>query len=150
MLLVLMEGVNYHFATIILLILLINPLLVGNYIHNESHNPPISPKIKWEWLVFRHGLCLKPFDFLYISLIRWTQQNVIYKKSRYLTKDWFQITCLAVSHSNHYTRIFLEVLVRGCNWSLFKHGWFCQIYLVHLIRRKCLHLEQTCLHLTHK
>ena len=43
-----------------------------------------------------------------------------------------QITCLAVSHSNHYTRMF-SVLLWGCDWILFTHWWFCPIRLIHLI-----------------
>ena len=45
-------------------------------------------------------------------LIRWTQ-----KKIRDLTQGWTHIACLAVSHSNHYTRMF-SVLVWECNWIL--------------------------------
>ena len=58
-----------------------------------------------------------------------------------LTRGWMQITCLAVSHSNYYTRMF-SVLVGGCNWILFMHGWFCPICLIHLIGRKSLHFEK--------
>ena len=36
---------------------------------------------------------------------------------RDLTKDWTQVTCLVVSHSNHYTRMF-SVLVWDCKWIL--------------------------------
>ena len=55
-----------------------------------------------------------------------------------LTKDWAQITYLAVSHSDHYIRMF-SVLVWGCIWILFMHRWFC---LIHLIRWKSLHFER--------
>ena len=40
-------------------------------------------------------------------LIRWIQQNKVYQKFWDLTKDWTQIPCLVVSHSNHYIRMFL-------------------------------------------
>ena len=33
------------------------------------------------------------------------------------------------------------VLMWGCNWMLFHHGWFCSIGLNHLIGRKSLHFE---------
>ena len=54
-------------------------------------------------------------------LIRWIQQIKFTKQFRDLTKDWIQIGCLAVSHSNHYTRTFSE-LAWGCHWILFMHG----------------------------
>ena len=82
------------------------------------------------------------FKFLHNArLIRWIQQNKIYKKLIHLTRDWTQITCLAVSHSNHYTRMF-SMLVWGCNWILFMHRWFCLIRLIHLIGWKSLHFEK--------
>ena len=59
-----------------------------------------------------------------------------------LTRNWTQVTCLAVSHYNHYTRMF-SVLVWSCNWILFMHGWWCPIHLIHLIGRKSLHFEKT-------
>ena len=52
------------------------------------------------------------------------------------------LTCLAVSHTNHYTRMS-SVLVWGYNWILFMHGWFCPICLIHLIGQKSLHFEKT-------
>ena len=52
--------------------------------------------------------------------------NWTYKKFGDMTRDYTQITCLAVKHFNHYTRIF-SVLVWGCNWMLFMNGWFCPI-----------------------
>ena len=62
-----------------------------------------------------------------------------------MTRDWTKMTCLAVSHSNHYTKMF-SVLVWGSNWILFMHGWFCPIRLIHVIGRKSLHFEKrTCL-----
>ena len=75
--------------------------------------------------------------FSIILVIRWIQQNKIYKKIRDLTKDWTQIPCLAVIHSNHYTSMF-SVLVWDYKWILSMHGWFCQI---HLIRWKSLHFR---------
>ena len=76
------------------------------------------------------------FEFFHNScLIRRIQQNKIYKN---LTRNWTQITCLAVRHLNHYTRMF-SVLVWGCDWILFMHEWFCQIRLIHLIGQKSLH-----------
>ena len=74
-------------------------------------------------------------------LNRWIQQNKICKQFTDLTRDWTQIACLAVSHSNHYTRM-LFVLVWGCNWILFMHGWFCPICLIHLIGWKSLNFEK--------
>ena len=60
------------------------------------------------------------------------------QKITYLTRDWTQISCLAVKHLNHYTRMF-SVLVGGCNWIQFMHGWFCPICLIHLIGWNVLH-----------
>ena len=74
-------------------------------------------------------------------LIRWIQQNKIYKKFRDLTRNWTWIACLTVRHLNHYTTMF-SVLVWGCNWILFMHGWFCPIRLIHLIGQKSLHFEK--------
>ena len=59
------------------------------------------------------------------------------KKIRDLTMNWTQVTCLAVSHSNHYTRMF-SVLVWGCNWILFMHGSFCQTLTITLECFLCL------------
>ena len=59
----------------------------------------------------------------------------------YLTENWTQITCLAGSHTNHYTRMF-SVPVWGSNWVLFMHGWFWSIRLIHLIRQKSRHLKK--------
>ena len=57
------------------------------------------------------------FEFFHNSrLIKWIQQNKNYKKIQRLTRDWVQIACLAIRHSNHYTRMF-SVLVWGCNLS---------------------------------
>ena len=75
-------------------------------------------------------------------LIRRIQQNKIYKKFRDWTRNWTWITCLTVRHLNHYTRMF-SVLVWGCNWILFMHGWFCPIHLIHLIGWKSLQFEKT-------
>ena len=65
----------------------------------------------------------------------------ITKKFGNLTRDWTQITCLSVRHLNHYTRMF-SVLVWGCNWNLFMHGWFCPIRLIYLIGPKSFHFEK--------
>ena len=35
-----------------------------------------------------------------------------------------------------------SVLVWGCNWILFIHGWFCPIRLIHLFGRKFPHFEK--------
>ena len=35
--------------------------------------------------------------------------------------DWAQVTCITVSHSNHYTKVF-SLLVWHCKWSLI-HTW---------------------------
>ena len=43
-------------------------------------------------------------------LIRRIQQKYFYKKIADVTWDWTEITCLAVGHLNHYTRMF-SVLV---------------------------------------
>ena len=63
------------------------------------------------------------------------------QKIIHLTRDWTQITCIAVNHSNNYTRMFF-VLVWGCNWILFVHGRFCPFCIIHLIGRKSLHFEK--------
>ena len=60
-------------------------------------------------------------------------------KIQMLDQGLTQIFCLAVSHSDYYSRMF-SVLVSGCNKVLFMHGWFCPI---HLIGRKSLHFEKT-------
>ena len=57
------------------------------------------------------------------------------KKSIDLTRDWTKLTFLAISQSNHYTRMF-SVLVWGLNWIWFIHVWFCPIRLIQLIGRK--------------
>ena len=49
-------------------------------------------------------------------LIRQILQSNIYKKFRD-ARDWTQMACLVVSHSDHYTRMF-SVLVWECNWIL--------------------------------
>ena len=56
-------------------------------------------------------------------------------------RDWTKITYLAVSHFNHYTRMF-SVLVWSCNWILLMHRWSCPIHLIHLIEQKSLHFEK--------
>ena len=63
------------------------------------------------------------------------------QKLRYLIKDWIKITCLAVSHSNHYIRVF-SVLVWDCNVILFMHVWVCPICPIYLIIWKSLHSEK--------
>ena len=86
-------------------------------------------------------LSLHVFKFFHSSrLIRWIQQNKIYKKFRDLSRNRTQINCLAVRRLSHYTRMF-SVLLSGCNWMLFMHGWFCPIRLIHLIGWKSLHFE---------
>ena len=75
-------------------------------------------------------------DFFHNShLIKWIQQNKICKRITDLTRDWTKYACLVVKRFNHCTRMF-SVLVWGCNWILFIHGWFCPIGLIHLIGRK--------------
>ena len=79
------------------------------------------------------------FEFFHNSrLIGWIEQKRIYKKFGDMTRDWTQITCLAVRHFNHYIRMF-SVLVWGCNWILFMHRWFC---LIRLIGQKSHHFEK--------
>ena len=51
------------------------------------------------------------------------------KDKIFMARDWTQIICLAVSHSNHYTRMF-SVLVWGCNWIFFVLGWLWLIRLI--------------------
>ena len=50
-------------------------------------------------------------------------------------QGWTQNICLTVSHSSNYTTV-CSVLVWGCNWVLFMHGWFNSIRLIHLIVSK--------------
>ena len=50
-----------------------------------------------------------------------------------VTNDTLNIPSPA--HSNQYTKMF-SMLLWGCNWILFMHGWFCSICLTHLIGRK--------------
>ena len=83
------------------------------------------------------GACGKTIEFFHKFRI---QQNKIYKKFIAFTRDWTQIACLAVSLSNHYTRMF-SVFVWGCNRIIFMHGWFCPICLIHLNLRKSLNFE---------
>ena len=83
------------------------------------------------------GNILKKYIRVFSRLIKWIQQNKMNKKIIALTRDWTQITCLAVSHSNRYARMF-SVLVWGCSWIIFMHDWFCP---VHLIGRKLTHFE---------
>ena len=54
--------------------------------------------------------------------------------------NWTQITCLAVSHFNHHTKLFY-VPVWGWNLIISMLGWFCSICLIHLIEQKSLHFE---------
>ena len=61
-------------------------------------------------------------------------------KIQRLAKDWLQISCLAVSHSNHYTRMFC-MPVWCCNRILFIHGWFCPNHLIHLTGQNSFHLN---------
>ena len=68
--------------------------------------------------MFRSGLNIRVFHNSH--LIRWIWQNIIYTKLKDLTRHQTRIACLTVSHSNHYTGIFLW----DCNWILFMHGWF--------------------------
>ena len=70
----------------------------------------------------------------------------MYTKFRDLTRDWTQVACLAVSHSNHYTRMF-PVLVWGYNWIQFIFGWFCPICLILLIFslwKKLIEIDTVC------
>ena len=71
--------------------------------------------------------------------MNWTKH--IYQKCKALTGNWTQIACLAVRHFNYFTRMF-SVLVGGCLWILFTLRWFCPIYLIHLIGRKCLNFKK--------
>ena len=67
-------------------------------------------------LTYNHYCKSKTLKFFHNScLSRWCQQNL--QKIGDLTKDWDQITCLAATHSNHYTRMY-TVLMWGCNWIL--------------------------------
>ena len=50
-------------------------------------------------------------------VIRWIQQNKIYNKMTYLATDGNRVTCLAVSHCNHYIRM-ISMLRWGCNLIL--------------------------------
>ena len=68
-------------------------------------------------------------------------QFCLHKKNQILDRGWTQITCSAVSNFNHYTRMF-SLLVWGCNWILFMHGWFCQIRLILLIGGKSVHFKK--------
>ena len=87
------------------------------------------------------GSKISTFEYFHNSrLIRWIQQNNIYKNLD-LIRDWTQIACLAVNNLNHYTAMFSKLLW-GCNWILFMHGGFCPICLIHLIARKLLHFEK--------
>ena len=77
-----------------------------------------------------HGTCKQLFVtkcsrssfFFYNScLIRWIQQNKIYKELTNLVMDWTLVTYLAVSHSNPYIRM-ISALVWDCKWILI-HAW---------------------------
>ena len=88
---------------------------LSNYDTIEGHLPFVL------WLISG----FTPFNnqvFHNSRLIRWIQQDKTYKKTSELTRDGTQIACLAVSHSNRYSRMF-SMLVWGCNWILFMHGW---------------------------
>ena len=84
--------------------------------------------------------CIRDFFIILIELDKFNKIQFI-KIIRDLVRDWTQIICLIVSHSNHYTRMF-SVLLWGCNWMLFMHGWFCPISLIHLIGQKFLYFEK--------
>ena len=73
-------------------------------------------------------------------LIRWIQQDKIYKKilDQGLNPDRL-LSCQ--QRSNHYTGMIF-VFVWGCNWILFVYGWFCPICIIHLIGRKSSHFEK--------
>ena len=71
-------------------------------------------------------------------LIRRIKQKEIFQKIRDLSRNWTHITCLAVRHLNHYTKLF-SVLVWDCNSIILMGWWFCPICLIHLIWRKSLH-----------
>ena len=88
------------------------------------------------------GVYVKLLSVRLVFGIRPIQQKQLVKKPRDLTRDWTQIACIAVRHLNHYTKLF-SVLVWGCNWIPFMHGWFCPIRLIHLIGCKSLHFEKT-------
>ena len=84
--------------------------------------------------------CWLVYIFLHISLLmRWIQQNKFYKKKiRNLIKDWTQIACFAVIHSNHDIRKF-SMLVWDCKWIII-HAWVILFYcVIHLIRWKSFH-----------
>ena len=95
----------------------------------------------WIASTFINQIRLQVIEFFHSSrLIRRIEQK---KNLQFgdMTRDWTQIACLAVKHFNHYTRMF-SVLVWGCNWMLFMHGWFCPVPLIHLIGLKSLHYEK--------
>ena len=87
--------------------------------------------------------CLKSYSSFFHNsrLIRWIQQNKIYKKFRDLIRNWTQVTCLTVRHLNHYTKL-VSVPVWGYNWILFMLKWFCPVRLIHIIGRKSFHFEK--------
>ena len=97
----------------------------------------VCPSASWDthphlWTEFLTHTCENiTFPQLHLQMV----------KIRDLTRDWTQIACLAARQFNHYTRMF-SMLVWGCNWILFMHGWFCRICLIHLIGRKYLHFEK--------
>ena len=96
----------------------------------------VQSKSWWQTIEIFHNSCL----------IRWIQQIKMYKKFIDLTKDWTQIAWLTISHPNHYTRMFF-VLMWGCYWILFMHGWF---YPIHLIGWKSPHFEKELEYITRK
>ena len=61
---------------------------------------------------------------------RWIKQNKIDKNLTDLAKDWTQVACLAVGHSNHHTRKF-SVLVWDCKWILI-YAWIILFNLSNL------------------
>ena len=121
----------------------------------SKHHWVPSPFYWWTWTIATFWIVtflnrkLRNVDFplkfhtcisLYFKEVEFVKQNqsnkinlkkyIIYKKLTDLSKDWTQVTCLAVNHSNHYTLCLCETI----NW--FMHGWFCSISLIHLIRWK--------------
>ena len=57
------------------------------------------------------------------------------------SETWTQIACLAVSQSNHYTKMF-SGLLWGCNWFIFIYAWFCPIRAIYLNGQKFHHFEK--------
>ena len=106
-----------------------------------------SPKQEYQWHhkknlfppknLFKKTISLRPgcasTDLIWVVFLERLDTNCVFYISRLIrqteqklfSKNLDQIACLAVSYSSHYTRMF-SVLVLGCNWMLFMHGWFCQ------------------------